>query len=357
MNEYYIQYHSRTLASLQNIKEQQSAERSIYNFIFPTTSTKIALSDGVKKVDDINLHIGLNIIVNLGASSLEEARGLSKDYAEMLLNLISFITLASCDSAELISVMDVTNKDEFPARFNIRSLSQEKLLESLVVIDDSHLGAVFQAYTNSGYLYPDRVAMALMWFRKGLLERQTIDEFLCYWFAIELISCVLRRKLRSKTRNPGQWDGIEDIFVSKVKFNDWEKIRKARQDIVHGKRRLNNQFMAELHTYVKPMMRSLVFAVGDVLGIDQETVETICSKTAKKRAFGTKIVLEGTLKDQSGDFEIITKDYPSVDVQSEGLQYSLDNKGKVQIKGSPTYTFHLATGVVFLAHGFEIWKE
>jgi len=150
MNKYYIQYHSRTLASLQNIKEQQSAKRSVHNFVFPTTSVKMALSDSIKKVDKFNLHTGLNIIVYLEAPSLQEARVLSKDYAEMLLTLISFVTLTSCDSAELISVMDVTNKDEFPARFNTRRLSQEELLEPLIVIDESHIGAVFQAYTIGG---------------------------------------------------------------------------------------------------------------------------------------------------------------------------------------------------------------
>jgi len=356
MNKYYIQYHSRTLASLQNRKDQQSAKRSMWAFEFPTTSVKVALSDNIKRLRDFNLHTGLNMVVHLGAPSLEGARVLSKQYAEMLLRLVSFSTLASCDPAGLVSLIDVTNQDEFPARFSTHRLGQEELMEPLIVMDASDFGALFQAYNTDDYPDPDRVARALMWLRKGITEREVIDEFICYWTAIEMVSSVLRDKLRFEVKDPQLWDGIRSILVNKVKYDDFDGIYQARQGLLHGFRELNNEFREEIRAYIQPMIKSLVFAVGDILKLDKHLTEAIVDKAVKKSPVRYTTVLEGTLKNLSSDFERITKDYPSVEVQSSDTQFSLGQDGNVTATLEPTHTFHFGAGVVFSVHRLELWR-
>ena len=93
MNRYIIQYHSKTLAALSSIAKQQTFPLSweVFNYPnLPNCELKIVLSDHVKKTDNINLHTGLSITADVKADSEEEAKDISKNYAETLLNLISF---------------------------------------------------------------------------------------------------------------------------------------------------------------------------------------------------------------------------------------------------------------------------
>ena len=107
MNRCFIQYYSRTLASLAGVERQQILPLPVWEFSFPSYEMRIVLNDAIKKISGGNLHNGLNMIVDIQAESEEEAKDISKNSVEFILNLVSFSTLAYCNAAKLVSIIDI----------------------------------------------------------------------------------------------------------------------------------------------------------------------------------------------------------------------------------------------------------
>jgi len=176
MNRYNIRYHSRTLAALTGRAKQQTFPLSGWIFNYPNLPNyelKIALSDHVKKADNINLHTGLNITADIKADSEEEARDISKNYVETLLNLISFSTLTHCDAATLVSIISITDKETYPFSYYVYPSSEQEIVSGLRIIDQPTFDAVFKAYDKSSN--QARTMRALAWLRKGIGEENLVD--------------------------------------------------------------------------------------------------------------------------------------------------------------------------------------
>lgn len=353
---YCVQYYSRTLVAIADRRRQQKLPVPVWEFNFLKKSVQVAVTDSIKTIDTINMHTGLNVFVKIEASSAEEAKTIARDFAETLLTLISFTTMASCGVTKFVSVLDITKSDVIPTRF-IAGLSETReILSKTRIINLSEFREVFTAYDKISSS-PDlgRVARAKIWLRRGINERNTVDQFLYYWFGIETISCLLRDRLRFKKESPSLWDGIKLILTDKVKFNGFNGIYKARQDIFHGKRELDNIFVGKVASYLEPMRKGLVWAIGDILGLKDDVIIAIVGKPSLKIGDGPWSVLQGKIHGIPSDFESLVKSYPSFELKNVGLHYSLDSEGNPQVKLSPTHTFHCHSGGTFHAERAELW--
>jgi hypothetical protein len=338
MNKYYIQYHSKTLAALAGRERQQTLPLPGWQFNFPGHSLKTALYDSVKKTTNSNLHTGLNIVTYLSQDSLEKAKEISKNSVEMLLNLISFATLAYCEPSKLATIISIADKEPHPLEHYTYPFAGQELIGSLRIVNESNFRLIFDAYNVSSH--QQRVMRALTWLRKGLGEEAAVDEFVSYWVALEVVKCVLRRKLVWKVRNPGEWAGVEDIFVNKLHFQDFRIIKEnARNALLHGHRELDNEFIREISGYVQPIRKTLIFCIGTILGLDDDAILVICNKDPRRIGRNPWAILEGDVSGLPTDFEELAKNFPTVDTEIVNKEFSVDQKGELSMAFKVSHRF------------------
>ncbi len=361
MNRYSIRYHSRTLAALASIAKQQTFPLSGWTFNYPNLPNyelKIALSDQVKRIDNINLHTGLNIIADIKADSEEEAKDISKNHVETLLNLISFSSLTYCDAATLVSIIGITDKETHPFSYYVYPFKKQKIVSSINKIDEPTFSAIFKAYYKSSN--QARTMRALTWLRKGIGEENLVDQFICYWTGWEVIMGILRRNLRHQLKNPGKWDGVKVILTDNLSLQNFDAIKNARRRLFHGGKEedeLDDKFMGEIKSYLEPMRKTLVFGIGSIWGLENSIISTIANKTPKSIDPAPWSVLKGNIKNLPKSFDELTKKYPSMDAEVTNKQFSIDADGGLSITYKVLHHFHGPSGSEWELKEIEQWGK
>jgi hypothetical protein len=339
MNRYCVQYHSRTLAALAGRKEQQSLPLHAWGFNFPNFGVRIALSDSIKQTTEINLHTGLGIIVDLKANSAEEATGTSKNFAETLLDLVSFSALASCDSARLVSLIDIADGEPYPFTHYVYPFDDQEIIGSIRIVDETLFGTIFEAYDRSSD--QQRIVRALSWLRKGIGEENRVNEFISYWVGLEVSKPILKRNLARTTRNPKEWAGVENIFTNRLHFQNFDTIKQnARNGLLHGFRELDDGFVKEVEGYVDPIRKTLIYCIGSILGLEDSIAAKIANKVPRRVRRGSWTVIKGDLKGLPRNFDELVKNYPGIDAELANRRYSVDQRGNLSMTFTVNHHFH-----------------
>lgn len=354
MERYFVQYHSKTLAALVGRDKQQTFPLPGWVFDFPAHKVKIALFDSVKKTDNINLHTGLNLITALKAGSPEEARETSKNYVETLLNLISFSTLTYCDSATLVSVINIMDdKEGHPFSYYVYPFKEQEIIVSLTNIDEPTFSAIFEAYNKSSY--QPRTLRALTWLRKGIGEDNFVDQFTSYWVGLEAIKHILSPE---KTNADKEWQKVEEIFTDKLHFQNFKKIRHdGRAGLLHGFHELSNEFVKEIGGYVEPIRKTLIFCIGNVLGLEDGNIQTILNKTPRRIEQSHWSIMKGNLKNLPRDFGELIKNYPKIDAEIINKQLSVNEDGSLSIRFKVTHHFRGPSAIKWELREIEQWGK
>jgi hypothetical protein len=361
MNRYIIQYHSSTLAALSKRAKQQIFPLSGWIFNYPNIPNyelKIALIDHVKKVGNSNLHTGLNIITDLEADSEEEAKDISKIHAENLLNLISFSSVTYCDAAKLVSIINITDKDSHPLSYYVYPFSEQEIISGLRVIDQPTFSRVFEAYDKSSH--QSRTLRALTWLRKGIGEANPLDEFICYWTALEVIKGILRRNLRHKIKNPREWYGIKVILTDKLSFHNFDNIKETRRRLFHGGKeedKLDEDFVRRIKTYLEPMRKTIIFGIGSIWDLEEDNIVSIANKTPRRIEQMPWTTLKGNLKNLQKNFNELVKNYPTFEAEITNKQISISQEGNLQLEFKLAHHFHATGAVTFTPTGTQLWGK
>jgi hypothetical protein len=265
MKEFIISYHSRTLASVGRRAEQQALPLPILRLEFPDREKLQIVRDSVSDVGGVKLHSGLNIFVYIQAPGRDEAEASAKLATEHLLNLIALATMTFCGAATLGSIIEFSEAQSSEVLSYIYPFDNQELLGSLSPIDRDGFREIFDAFNRC--VDQQRLARAMSWFRKGINEDNLVDEFTAHWIGIEVIACVLRKALKQKMRDPGAWGGVKDIYENELGFKDFEKVKEARNGLLHGSMELNDDFVTEIIGYVLPTRRTLIASIARVLGL------------------------------------------------------------------------------------------
>ena len=361
MNRYIIQYYSKTRVALAKRDKQQTFPIHQWIFKYPNLQNyelMIALGDKIKKTDNVQLHTGLNIIADIKAGSEEEARDVSKNFVETLLNLISFSTITYCDSSILVSVISITDGESHPFQCYVYPFEEQEILNSLIHIEEPTFGIIFNAYYKSSY--KPRILRALTWLRQGIGEDNFINEFISYWNSLEVIKGILRRNLKDKVKKPSEWAGVERVFLAEVSYCKFNDIRNVRRRLFHGGReddRLDNEFMGEIKGHLEPMRKALIFCIGNILGLEHDTTLSIANKTPHRIENARWSILKGNLKNLPREFSELVKNYPTIEAKVVHEQFSIDQEGKIAVKSKIDHHFSSGGDIKWELRIIEQWTS
>lgn len=379
MNRYIIQYYSRTRVALAKRREQQKGTLHQWVFNFPNLHNyelTIALGDKIKKTDSVRLHTGLNIFADIKAVSENEARDVSKNFVEALLNFMSFATLAYCNSAKLVSIINIRDEESHPFKCYVYPFEEQEILGSLINIDESTFGTIFEAYNKSSF--KPRILRALSWLRKGFGEEYPVDEFTSYWVGLEVIKHLLvpektthwmileaikhifisRRVKRKKRSIEEEWEEVEEIFQKRLNRRDFRKIKQAgRNGLLHGFRELDDKFMGEIESYVEPIRKILIYCIGSALGLENNISLNIANKIPRRIERDPWSVIKGNLTDLPREFSELVSSYPRLDEEAVNKQFSIDQEGKLEVEFKLKHHFHGPSGTKWELVEIEHWGK
>ena len=344
MNRFIIQYYFRTPATL--IRKEDRQNRHLPTWKFTYTDIEIALNDSIANIGGCDLPVGLNMIIDLQANSEQEAIEKSMNLCEMNANLLAFSTFAFCESGRITNIIRF-NENKLPEfKYSIYEFGEKDLLfGSSILIDEDIFTKIYEAYNKCQH--QQRVMRALSWFRKGIEEEQSTDEFTSYWIGLEVIKCVLRRNLKTQVKSPSEWDGVKNIYESVLGYSSFIKVNELRNELLHGFRELSYDFINEIVTYIEPVRKTLITGLGEILGLEKDDIDSIRTKTIRKTTLKPLTIIQGEIDDLPIEFEKFVEDCPKIALEMQDMNCEFDTEGDLRISGkqklrcSPNAKFHL----------------
>jgi hypothetical protein len=219
---------------------------------------------------------------------------------------------------------------------------------------------LFQAVSDRQEFITERVGRALQWLRKGFMEKLTVDEFIAYWTALEIVAPELnqlhqaagqrsyrhcpgcRRSIAtcpycgSDAGTPSPWSGVFELMKQGigVEKRDFDAIRKFRGGLLHGGSQLTNNAVEAIKGRELPALRRLsVSAVGEALDLQKDIREQLASQKVRRVVISPSFRLLGTLVLAAGSPPAI--DRPDLQPQmrsSIGQEtYTVTPEGKISV--------------------------
>ena len=416
MSEFYIQYYIRTRLNICDWKEWEQTPLPAHRFDFRDAT--VAMRDCVRQEGADKFHVGLEFIVQTHATNEEEAKEKSKNFVEIISNLISFSTLSFCDAANINNVIEIKRGVNLsPSQFYIYPFKDDFIIGSSVKIDEAVFGEIWNKYNKSGH--QQRLMRAMSWFRKGLNETG-LDEFISYWIGVEILKGILKsdvdarleeeldkciipiesiKKISLSTNaiitkekdsewiisdgeevhivrekdgrlniytedKPGcrkritdDWIGVKMVFEDKLRCDDFGEIKEFRNGILHGYEELSNDFVKEAERYLPSLRKGLIACISTVLDISDGTLNKIVNKEVQRVKLEQWQVIKGGIETLPPTFDGMITNYPKIGAKIKDKEMNRGEDGKLNITYKFEYNFLCGGDTKFKIEEIEIWGE
>lgn len=220
--------------------------------LFTVRTTKFTLKE-IPHPTFRDIPIGLEMLGEVAANSIEEAWRIVLEQAEGIASIICFLTRVGMPNVELLCGWESTPKMTRGPFIQFYKLPIEPVSSRNL----RRVGFEGIADRLESAKRKDRIARAMRWYRKGLNSVDSIDRFTYFWIGLENLNgpFIDRYNIRPEKAScqcgeayaPCAKCGAESYrqdprgvryFISKrTKFNveTYEQMLRLRHDIVHGK--------------------------------------------------------------------------------------------------------------------------
>ena len=414
MREFYIQYYSKTLLTIGDLEELQQTPLPLLRVDFGDTT--VVIQDCVRLEGADKLPAGLEFIVHMCATNEEEAKEKSNGFVEVILNFLSLSMLCSCDAAKIINVIELKMDTNIsPLQYYIYPFENDFISWSLVKIDTAIFVEVWNNYDKNEH--QKRLGRAMSWFRTGL-NKKGLDEFISYWVGVEILSKILKGNVDMgmkeelnkgiiskeliknlslssnaiitkekdgkwiisdgtkdydvmekrgqlniymedeqgcRKRITDDWVGAKKVFEDKLQYDDFSKIKRIRNEILHGYKELSNEFVKEAKEYTPLMRKGLVACISTILDVSDEIFSKVVNKDIRRVELERWQVVKGNIENLPSTFDEMIIDYPKIKI-IKNKKISRVADGKLNIEYTFKCEFHDAD-TKFGAEEAEIWGD
>lgn len=233
---------------------------------------EVAIEDRKEIVDGSPLHRGFSARVDLHSADLDSAFRAAEAHLQMLLSIATLQCNATVGDALPLLIYETTAGADRTEFLQFDYLQGDLLLRKRALVHDEFnrlMGASLQVNN-------DRVARAIRWYRKGLMEDDGFDRFTSYWIGLENINKPLIAQLGERSeygtcRSCGApyelptSKGIRALFEQHSANGqaDFKRCRDLRVDVVHGSGALGSAVtqVAECAELCRIMLRTGIFVL------------------------------------------------------------------------------------------------
>lgn len=350
--------------SLNNRAEHQNKLSNVYVFHFE--NDEIYIKDGLSDIDGLLIFNGLELFIKCSDVSEKKALERANILVETILSLISFTTLSYIGPVKFLSTIDDSIKGDY---FNVRFTtyeSKEENLNSLTKLNQETFKLVWDAFKKNEN--KDRLLRSISWLRKGLNEKN-LDQFIAYFIGIEILQEQLNILLNTnkkksifrlfyKQQYDDYWAGIKKVFNDNLKCDFFNKIKKRRNDILHGSKRLDSEFVSSVNGYTEILKKALITSQCLLLELDSEIIDKIINQKWAK--FNPKMWF--TLHGKIGKFDFnnlreFVNFYPTVDIKINRKIKSISDTGELVVTGNQEFVFSCPNYIPMTIDSHEVYGE
>lgn len=344
-----FRYHAAAMAAIHNRKQLQQDTSKEWSFTFPEPAAQVILSDNVIE-KEVKLHAGLNMIVILKDVNEPSNVQIATSLVDRILDVVSFSTVAQCQPPRLLARItienDVTPEGQF---FEAPDPDSSIIIGTPKSIDQNLFTEIWKAY--DGNPNQERIIRALAWFRKAIREQYNIDQFISLFVALEVIKPLLRDLLKTKVKDPDEWEGVVEVFKRKIETADFDDMNQARNELLHGFKPLAPEFTSRISAYLQPLRSAIVYGLGDILGLSAQITDQICSYSPRRLFLKSQMGLKGHFRNLP-ELEVLLKRFPAAELSRKPMRFSIEPDGKLNITFGTSHKFTLPNKTVFEAEGF-----
>ena len=344
-----FRYHVAAMAAIHDRKKLQREPSGKWDFVFKKPAARVILSDNVVE-KQVKLHAGFSITVTLRDGNEPNNVQIATSLVDRVLDTISFSTVAQCEPPKLLTEIrindDGTSEGQF---FEGPDPDSSIIIGTPRVIDENVLKEIWTAC--DGNPNEERISMSLSWLRKAVREQYHVDKFISLFVAIEVIKPLLRDELKTKVKDPGEWDGVVKIFKENIKTVDFDDINQARNELLHGFKPLGPEFSSRISAYLEPLREAIIYGLGEILRLPRQTIDLICSYSPRQLFLKSQTGLKGHFRNLP-ELEVLLRHFPEVEISRKPMTFSIDSDGKLQIAFDTSHKFTLPEKTVFEAEGF-----
>ncbi len=376
---YFVRLYVKTLASIAASRDQYAAgARPIWAFNWTADDARLVLYDQIRDEEGVLVHEGLGLDLDVPASSLDEAIPKAQNLAEGLVNLISYVTMASCNPALVVSSHEIP---EAPADADVVWIHQKTRvpLGDLKPISPDRLNAAYGLYDIATEENKWRISQALQWLRRGLIELDTVGQFIAYWVGLESAASALADILSLKQEElwptcskckheiracpeceeslgrPNQMASVALVFEQFVEGGKrtYSRLRTLRAKLFHGGKKLRREFLEELQEALPIAQEALSVAIGLMLGMDQTELREIARSKPRRAMRPLRVKVLGHLVGFDSPPLEQPDQQPHVEQDPEE-EYTITSDGELNVAFKQTLTMRNGS---FRATGYEMWGD
>jgi hypothetical protein len=225
--------------------------------------------------------------------------------------------------------------------------------------------------------------LALEWFRKGLAEEHTLDEFIAYWSALEILARTLKTQYAPNSEKsyshcpvckkriaacpycgkdagtPSPWSGVFQLVDQGIGLDrkDFNAVRKFRGGLLHGGTNLSVESVERMKTRELVVLRRLVaLALGEAFGLARDVSQRIADQTVYRVITPVTTKMFGTLDLAVGEPPALENIglQPSLRPTVRSERHSLDEQGTLSLSADVSYQ---PAGAAFKLTRTEVWAD
>jgi hypothetical protein len=340
MNDYLIRYHTEAGIKLE--------ETIAFNM---PQSQKIIIHGDIKKDErDVPIKFGIWIDVTCKAEDIDSAINSSEDTADSLMSLFCLSHQTWTNPVDFVSGINTSPGSidrEFvqniPLPFNIMPSRKYK---------NDVLSPVWDTLMKLKNDKAPWLLRSIRWYRKAILESETLDQFMNLWTGLETLNKLIKNKYSLPKERPIRicpncdtpvsmeptLAGIEYLILNIQKLSPakWKSIRDTRLGLMHGFENLS-KLSQNAKDLIPDMQSALLLGIFDILDVPtddrirmkQEPLKEFTSPTLKVRVILHQLPYEkladGTFNphfvlDTIGDNSWIEPDGTRTETKNLGLR-------------------------------------
>ena len=345
----YVKYFVASMASIADwrIPNNGTLPKLRISFEDKHYHAQLIITDRVEE-RGVKLHSGLDVIAILGPQNVAEAGTLSRGLVDAVLDVVTFTTMAYCERLTTNSLITFAENGTATGTLHSSPPTGDYFTTAIPrTIDKDAVKAVFAARDRSSVKVGDRLSRSLAWFRKSILDKNTVIQFMSLWIALETINPLLRDELQQRVRRCGKWDGVRRILLDKIPTVSFDDIYSARQTLFHSLGQITPAFNDRLASFVEPLRSSLAFGIGSILKLDTALVDKIAGLTTLNMFSVSSYGLAGRFDNLPNDIDELMKRYPEMRAEKLDYRYYTGDQGRPSVDISFALRVSLPTGTVF----------
>jgi hypothetical protein len=157
--------------------------------------------------------------------------------------------------------------------------------------------------------------------------------------------------LQQRVRDPGEWDGVKQVFNILKNAPTFDDIYEARNQLLHGYEEYSPAFSEKIESYIEPTRKAAWVCIGNAMDLTDQVTHSLIELNPRRLLKHITMELDGSLEGLKNNLPELLTDPPFFDSKGQLSNFRIAKNGKIEYDIKYTQVAHLPKHVIFHAKG------